>query len=217
MTLLAQAANVDNYLVGVVSGAGVWAYVLLFAVIFCETGLVVTAFLPGDTLFFIAATQAAAGRFSLLPLLLLCAAAALLGDLVNFWIGGRIGLRAFDGGVRFLTRDRLERTHAYFDRHGGKTIIAARFIPLLRTLAPFVAGMGAMPFPRFLRFTLLSVGVWLLRFGIAGYFFGSLPLIQENTWLILAVAILLPLVALGGRLLRRALPGRARAAVADTL
>ena len=204
--LFAHMGNLDLYLEGLLATAGMWAYLLLFAVIFCETGLVFTAFLPGDTLFFLAATLAASGHFNLPLLFLLGVSAALLGDVFNYWVGTHLGPRAFSGRIRLLQPGHLRRTSAFFDRHGGKAIVAARFIPLLRTLAPFVAGMGAMPFPRFLRYTLISVGVWFIRFGIAGYFFGGLAVVQENFWLTLIVVILLPLFSVSGRLLRRGLP-----------
>lgn len=205
-TLFAHIANLDIYLQGVLTAAGIWAYILLFAVIFFETGLVVTAFLPGDTLFFLAATLAATGHFNLPLLLLLGIVAALLGDTFNYWLGSQVGPRAFSGRIRFLHAGHLLRTNLFYDRHGGKAIIAARFIPLLRTLAPFVAGMGAMPFRRFILYTLISVAVWLFRFGVAGYYFGGLSVVQDNFWLTLVAVIALPLITLAGRLLQRGLP-----------
>jgi len=186
--------HLDKHLAEIVSQYGVWTYALLFLIIFMETGFVITPFLPGDSLLFAAGTLAspalneALNIWILIPLLIL---AAILGDTVNYWIGHYIGPRAFSGSVRFLKKEYLDRTHAFYEKHGGKTIILARFIPIIRTFAPFVAGIGAMSYPHFLLYNVVGAVAWVCLFTLGGYFFGRLPFVQENFSLVVIAIILI--------------------------
>lgn len=186
--------HLDEYLSVIISNYGVWTYALLFLVIFMETGLVVTPFLPGDSLLFAAGTFASPALGSPLNIwvlwILLCFA-AILGDTVNYWIGHYIGPRAFSGEVRFLKKEYLDRTHAFYEKHGGKTIILARFIPIIRTFAPFVAGVGAMTYSHFISYNIIGGIAWVTIFTWMGYFFGNLPIVQENFSLVVIAIILL--------------------------
>lgn len=173
--------HVDKYLEQIVAYMGVWTYVLLFLIIFAETGLVVTPFLPGDSLLFAAGAVAAiAPELNIWVLLVTLSVAAILGDTVNYWIGHWVGPRAFSGKVRFLKKEHLERTHAFYEKHGGKTIILARFVPIVRTFAPFVAGVGAMTYSKFILYNVVGGLVWVFLFTLLGYFFGQLPFVKAN-------------------------------------
>ena len=183
--------HLDEHLNTIIQTYGTWTYVLLFVIIFLETGLVVTPFLPGDSLLFAAGSFAALGSLNPIVLFALLAFAAVLGDTVNYWIGHYIGPRAFSGNVRFLKKEYLERTHEFYERHGGKTIILARFIPIIRTFAPFVAGVGAMTYPRFFAYNVVGAILWVALFTFGGYFFGNLPAVKENfTFVILAIILI---------------------------
>jgi membrane-associated protein len=189
--------HLDTHLAEIIARFGSGAYAILFLIVFCETGLVVTPFLPGDSLLFAAGTFAALGSFSLVPLLLLLIAAAILGDTVNYWIGARIGERAFTGEIRFLKQSHLERTRAFYARHGGKTIVLARFIPIVRTFAPFVAGVARMDYPRFLMYNIAGGITWVVLFTVAGYLFGNIPVVRDNFTLVIFAIIglsVLPIV-----------------------
>jgi membrane-associated protein len=189
--------HLDTHLAEIIERFGSGAYAILFLIVFCETGLVVTPFLPGDSLLFAAGTFAALGSFSLVPLLLLLIAAAILGDTVNYWIGARIGERAFTGEIRFLKQSHLERTRAFYARHGGKTIVLARFIPIVRTFAPFVAGVARMDYPRFLMYNIAGGITWVVLFTVAGYLFGNIPVVRDNFTLVIFAIIglsVLPIV-----------------------
>jgi len=173
--------NVDEYLEQIVAFMGVWTYVLLFLVIFAETGLVVTPFLPGDSLLFAAGAVAAiAPELNVWVLLVVLTAAAILGDTVNYWIGHWVGPRAFSGKVRFLKQEHLERTHAFFEKYGGKAIILARFVPIVRTFAPFVAGIGAMTYSKFILYNVVGGVLWVFLFTLLGYFFGQWEIVKHN-------------------------------------
>jgi membrane-associated protein len=172
--------HMDKYLGQIIQEYGTWTYLLLFVVIFIETGLVVVPFLPGDSLLFAAGTFAGMGYLNISILFMLLAAAAILGDTVNYWIGHTIGPRAFSGNIRFLKKEYLDRTHAFYEKHGGKTIIIARFIPIIRTFAPFVAGVGAMTYPKFISYNVIGGVAWVALFTFGGYFFGNLTIVQEN-------------------------------------
>lgn len=165
-----------------VSHVGVsWFYLLMFLIIFCETGLVVTPFLPGDSLLFALGAVSANGACNIWVLLILLITAAILGDSVNYWAGSKLGPKIFRGeNVRFLNRKHLDRTHEFYERYGGKTIIIARFIPIVRTFAPFVAGMGKMTYRRFMAYNIIGGVVWIAFFLMMGYFFGSLDFVQKN-------------------------------------
>jgi membrane-associated protein len=180
--------HLDQHLSQVISQYGGWTHLILFGIIFCETGLVITPFLPGDSLLFAAGTFAALGALDLRLIALLLIVAAILGDTVNYWVGAYIGPRAFSGNVRFLRREYLERTHAFYEKHGGKTIILARFVPIIRTFAPFVAGVGAMSYPKFLTYNVVGAVLWVGLFVLGGYFFGNIRVVRENfTLVILAI------------------------------
>lgn len=180
--------HLDQHLSEVISRYGVWTHLILFLIVFAETGLVVTPFLPGDSLLFAAGTFAALGSLDLGLLVVLLIGAAILGDTVNYWVGAWIGPRAFSGNIKLLRKDYLDRTHAFYEKHGGKTIILARFVPIIRTFAPFVAGVGAMSYPRFLTYNIVGAVLWVGLFVPAGYFFGNIPTVRKNfTLVILAI------------------------------
>ena len=196
--LLNLFLHLDEVLPGVVDQLGVWTYVLLFIVIFCETGLVVTPFLPGDSLLFAAGAVAAiAPQLNVWVLLVVLSVAAILGDTVNYWIGHKVGPAAFSGKVKFLKKEHLDRTHAFYEKYGGKTIILARFVPIVRTFAPFVAGIGAMTYSKFISYNVIGGILWVCLFVLLGYFFGNFPFVKENFELVVIAIIaisLLPMV-----------------------
>jgi membrane-associated protein len=181
--------HLDQHLNRIVTDYGVWTHLILFAIVFAETGLVVTPFLPGDSLLFAAGALAAIGSLDLWLLVVLLIGAAILGDTVNYWVGAWIGPRAFSGNVRFLRKDHLDRTHAFYERHGGKTIILARFVPIIRTFAPFVAGVGAMSYPKFITYNIVGAVLWVGLFVPMGYFFGNMPTVKENFSLVILAII----------------------------
>ena len=194
--------HLDVHLAEIIERFGAGAYGILFLIIFCETGLVVTPFLPGDSLLFAAGTFAALGSFSLVPLMLLLIAAAILGDTVNYWVGARIGQRAFSGKVRFLKQEHLLRTQKFYERHGGKTIVLARFVPIVRTFAPFVAGVGGMNYPRFLAYNVGGAALWVTLFTLAGYFFGNIPAVRSNFTLVILAIVGLSVIPIVVEMLR---------------
>ena len=173
--------HLDKTLGDVIRDYSNWTYLLLFAVVFCETGFVVTPFLPGDSLLFAAGTFAGKGDLDVAAAFAVLSLAAVLGDSANYWIGGYVGpriLRRED--VRFLNRKHLDRTRAFYEKHGGKTIIIARFVPVIRTFAPFVAGIGRMYYPRFLAYNVAGALLWVSTLVFAGYFFGGLTFVTTN-------------------------------------
>lgn len=193
-TLIDLFIHLDEHLGKIIETYDTWTYLILFLVIFMETGLVVTPFLPGDSLLFAAGTFASPALGSPLNiwvLIILLIFAAILGDTVNYWIGHFIGPRAFSGNVRFLKKEYLDRTHAFFEKHGGKTIILARFVPIVRTFAPFVAGVGAMSYGRFIMFNVVGGIMWVVIFTLAGYFFGNLPFVKDNFSFVVIAIILI--------------------------
>jgi membrane-associated protein len=180
--------HLDQHLGQLISQYGTGTHLILFLIVFCETGLVVTPFLPGDSLLFAAGTFAALGALDVWLVVLLLIIAAILGDTVNYWVGAYIGPRAFKGDVRFLRKEYLDRTHAFYEKHGGKTIILARFVPIIRTFAPFVAGVGAMSYPKFILYNVVGAVLWVGLFVLGGYFFGNITVVRENfTLVILAI------------------------------
>ena len=184
--------HLDEHLSAIIQNYGTWTYFLLFLVIFMETGFVVTPFLPGDSLLFAAGTFASPALGSPLNIWVLWALlciAAIVGDTVNYWIGHFIGPRAFSGEIRFLKKQYLDRTHAFFERHGGKTIILARFVPIIRTFAPFVAGVGEMGYGKFITYNVIGGIAWVTLFTWGGYFFGTLPFVQNNFSLVVLAII----------------------------
>ncbi|MCS3469766.1 membrane-associated protein [Pseudomonas sp. JUb42] len=190
--------HLDVYLDMLVNQYGTWVYAILFLVIFCETGLVVTPFLPGDSLLFIAGAVAAGGGMDPIVLAGLLMLAAVLGDSTNYIIGRTAGEKLFSNpDSKILRRDYLTRTHEFYDRHGGKTVTLARFLPIIRTFAPFVAGVGRMSYPRFLGFSVLGSILWVGGLVTLGYFFGNIPFIKKNlTFMVLGIILisLLPMI-----------------------
>jgi membrane-associated protein len=184
--------HLDQHLRELAQNYGGWVYAILFVIVFLETGVVVTPFLPGDSLLFVAGTLAAAGELKIHVLVVLLIAAAIAGDSLNYAIGRYLGPRVFRfDESRFFRRAYVERTHAFFERHGGKAIILARFVPIVRTYAPFVAGIGAMRYRHFLMFNVTGAVLWVALLAYAGFFFGNLPLVRNNlTVVILGIIVL---------------------------
>lgn len=184
--------HLDEHLSTVISNYGLWTYLLLFLIIFMETGFVVTPFLPGDSLLFAAGTFASAALgapLNIWVLLLLLCIAAVAGDTVNYWIGHYIGPKAFSGDIRFLKKEYLDRTHAFYEKHGGKTIVLARFVPIIRTFAPFVAGVGKMSYLHFITYNIVGGVTWVVLFTLFGYFFGNAPFVKDNFSLVVIAII----------------------------
>jgi membrane-associated protein len=189
--------HIDDHLQEIIRNYGGLTYLILFLIVFAETGLVVTPILPGDSLLFAAGTFAALGSLDPFLLTVLLIVAAVVGDGVNYWIGHWIGPKAFSGKVPWLRQDYLKRTEAFYEKHGGKTIILARFVPIVRTFAPFVAGVGRMQYGRFLAYNVVGAVLWVTLCVTAGYFFGNLPFVRENFSLVVLGIIgvsLIPLV-----------------------
>jgi membrane-associated protein len=186
--------HVDRHLVDFAATYGLWVYGLLFLIIFLETGVVVTPFLPGDSLLFATGALAAAGVLDVVAVLSLLTAAAILGDNMNYAIGRSIGPRVFTENSRFLKREHLLRTQRFYEKHGGKTVVLARFVPIVRTFAPFVAGVGRMRYPRFLAFDVGGGLFWVWSFGLLGYFFGNQPIVKENFGLAIVAVIVISLL-----------------------
>src|SRR5678809_286713 len=187
-TFIDIVLHLDVHLAALLAQYGPWVYALLFVIIFCETGLVVTPFLPGDSLLFVVGALAAAGGMHIGIVMALLVAAALCGDNVNYWIGRWSGTRLF---ARWINPAHLKRTHDFYERHGGKTIIIARFMPIVRTYVPFVAGLGAMPYVRYLTFCVLGALLWVGSLCTAGYFFGNIPAVKSNLTLVIIAIVLL--------------------------
>jgi len=187
--------HLDKHLGGVIQAYGVWTYLILFLIIFCETGLVITPILPGDSLLFAAGAFAAIGALDAGWLFLLLSIAAVAGDTVNYTIGSYLGPKIFHREkVRFLNQEYLDRTHRFYEKHGGKTIIIARFMPIIRTFAPFVAGIGSMTYMRFLSYNVVGGLIWIATFICGGYFFGNIPLVKRNFTLVILVIIFLSIL-----------------------
>jgi len=184
--------HLDKYLPIIIQNFGIWAYILVFVVVFCETGLVVTPVLPGDSLLFALGAFAAQGALNIEVLFILLCVAAIAGDTVNYAIGHYIGPKVFhyeDG--RFFKKEYLLKTHRFYEKHGGKTIVIARFMPIIRTFAPFVAGVGAMSYSKFILFNISGGIAWVCLFLLGGYFFGNIPSVKSNfTFVIIAIVII---------------------------
>ncbi len=193
--LLDLFLHLDQHLSAAIAQYGTWTYVLLFIVIFIETGLVVTPFLPGDSLIFAAGTFAALGSLNVWFLFLVLAIAAVLGDTVNYWIGHYLGDRAYH--IKWIRKEYLERTHAFFEKHGGKTIFLARFVPIVRTFAPFVAGIGRMSYSYFFSYNVFGGIAWVALFTFAGYFFGNIPFVRDHFSMVVIAIIVISLVPMG--------------------
>jgi len=208
--LLAQLVDIvlhlDQHLAWFLHEYGIWIYALLFLIVFAETGLVVTPFLPGDSLLFVAGTLAAAGGLHVGWLAATLMAAAITGDSTNYWIGRYLGPKVFRREDSwFFHRDHLMRTERFYERHGGKTVVLARFLPILRTFAPFVAGVGRMPYGRFLIFSVCGTLLWVGSLVAAGYFFGTLPFVKQNLSLVILAIVVVSLLPATVELIRHRL------------
>jgi len=198
--------HLDRHLSELVAQYQLWVYAILFLIVFCETGLVVTPFLPGDSLLFAVGALAAvdsSGTLQATPIWLLLLVAAIVGNEVNFRVGRAIGPRAFSGDIRWLKKDYLLRTQAFYERHGGKTIVISRFIPIIRTFAPFVAGVGMMQRRRFALYNFGGGFAWVTLFVWGGYLFGNVPLVRDNFGIVTIVLIVVPAVPVLWGLLKR--------------
>ena len=194
-TLVDVVLHLDRHLQWLVANYGHWVYLILFLIIFCETGLVVTPFLPGDSLLFVAGAVAAGGGMHVHALFAILAAASFSGDNTNYWIGRFLGPRVFRGkGSRLLDPKHLERTQRFYERHGGKTILIARFLPIVRTFAPFVAGIGRMRYGGFVMYSFAGSVLWIGSLTYAGYFFGNIPVIKQNLSLVIVGIVLLSIM-----------------------
>ena len=191
--------HIDHHINTLVSNYGAWSYAILFAIIFCETGLIIMPFLPGDSLLFVIGALAASdGPLDVKLVLILLTAAAILGNTVNYQVGRMLAPKIFrNENIRFLNKEHLQKTQAFFDRHGSKAIIITRFMPILRTCAPFLAGVGSMPYSKFTLYNFVGGILWVSLFVLAGYFFGKVPFIEHNfskVILVIIVVSLLPAV-----------------------
>jgi membrane-associated protein len=209
-TLWDFVLHLDAHLAEFVAAHGAWVYALLFVIVFTETGVVIWPFMPGDSLLFLVGALAAAGGMDIVTVMCVLVAAALSGDNVNYWIGRWAGPKVFRAqDSRWFSRKYLDRTHAFYERHGGKAIVIARFVPIVRTYVPFVAGIGTMSYARFLAFSVAGALLWVVSLCLAGYWFGSIPLVKDNLGaviLIIVAASLTP-VAVGYLRARRRAPG----------
>ena len=197
------ALHLDRYLSAIIQQYGLWTYAILFAVIFIETGFVVMPFLPGDSLLFAAGTFAALGALKVGWLIALLAAAAIIGDTVNYWVGHFLGPKVFSKEkARFFKKEHLDRTHAFFEKYGGKTIIIARFVPIVRSFAPLVAGIGRMSYGKFIAYNVIGGVGWVVILTGAGYFFGNIPVVRKNFSLAILAIIALSTVPIVTEYLR---------------
>src|SRR3989338_5456105 len=199
MELLGQIVDIvlhlDQHLAWFLNQYGTWIYALLFLIVFAETGLVVMPFLPGDSLLFVAGTLAGGGGMHVGWLAATLMAAAIMGDSTNYWIGRYVGPKVFKREDSwFFHRNHLVRTERFYERHGGKTVVLARFLPILRTFAPFVAGVGRMPYLRFLLFSVSGTLLWVVSFVLAGYFFGNIPVVKRNLTFVILIIIVVSLL-----------------------
>lgn len=207
--LLNLVLHIDVYLGQFIQAFGPMTYALLFAIVFCETGLVVTPFLPGDSLIFISGALAGAGTLDMTLLFVVFTAAAIIGDSVNYWIGHRIGPKVFHERAGALFKEEyVGMAHDFFEKHGGKAIVLARFVPIVRTFAPFVAGMGSMSYGRFFLYNVAGGVVWVAMFLAAGYFFGGLPIVEDNLSLLVLGIIAVSLVPAAVKILPTLLKGK---------
>lgn len=187
----------DKYLPGIIDEYGFWTYLILFLIIFCETGLVVFPYLPGDSLLFVAGTLAGAGYLNLEILILTLIVAAVLGDSANYWIGNTFGMKVLEKKYSLVKREQLEKTEQYFTQYGGLTIVIARFTPFIRTFAPFLAGIGKMNYRWFLTYNVIGAVLWVSGIVLGGYFLGSLPIVKDNFSIIIYAIIGISLLAVG--------------------
>lgn len=193
--LIDMVLHLDKHLGELVNYFGLWTYFVLFLIIFCETGLVITPFLPGDSLLFAIGALSASNQFNIVAIVIVLTIAAIIGDTVNYHIGKYIGPKVFHkDNVRFLNKKHLIKTHEFYERHGGKTIIIARFMPIIRTFAPFVAGMGSMSYARFIVYNIVGGVLWVALLVFAGYFFGNIPIVKKNFTLVIMAIIFISIL-----------------------
>lgn len=190
--------HIDEYLIQITSQYGVWTYAILFLIVFAETGFVVTPFLPGDSLLFAAGAIAAVGSLNIWMMMTVLIIAAILGDTVNYWIGHFFGQKIVDNPrIPFINQSHIDKTQAFYQKHGGKTIILARFVPIVRTFAPFVAGVGKMHYEKFFLYNVIGAFAWILIFSLLGFFFGNIPFVQHNFELAVLAIILISVLPMG--------------------
>lgn len=197
MSVIDFILHIDVHLGEIIGQYGVLTYAILFLIIFIETGLVVTPFLPGDSLLFAAGAFSALGSLNLVLLLLLLCVAAVLGDTANYWIGHFFGEKLIANPKIPIKKEHIEQTEKFFEKHGGKTIILARFVPIVRTFAPFVAGIGKMHYGKFISFNVVGGITWVLLFTLAGYFFGNIPAVKHNFTVVILAIILVSVLPMG--------------------
>ncbi len=203
LKLIDIVLHVDRYLDIIIQTFGVWSYIILFMIVFCETGLVITPFLPGDSLLFAAGALAGIGSFDVRILMIVFPVAAIIGDNVNYWIGRTIGPRIFHReNVRFLNKKHLDRTHEFYEKHGGLAVVFGRFAPIIRTFMPFVAGIGKMNYAKFLAFDIFSGILWPAIFVLSGYYFGNLPFVKKYFSLVVVVIIIISVIPIIYQLVR---------------
>jgi membrane-associated protein len=189
--------HLDEHLAAFVAQHGAWVYALLFAIVFTETGMVVMPFLPGDTLLFVVGAIAAAGGMDIVAVMAVLVAAALTGDNVNYWIGRWAGPKVFRAeDARWFSRRHLDRTHAFYERHGGKAILIARFVPIVRTYVPFVAGIGSMSYAKFLAYSVAGAVLWVVSLCLIGYWFGNIPTVKDNLGAVVVLIVALSMTPL---------------------
>jgi membrane-associated protein len=200
--LIDMVLHFDKYLPGIIETYGFWTYLILFVIIFCETGLVVTPYLPGDSMLFVAGALAGAGLLNIEVLIVSLIIAAVLGDSVNYWIGHTTGMKVLDMKYSFVRKEHLDQTHEYFKKYGGFTIVIARFIPFIRTFAPFLAGVGKMNYRWFLTYNITGAVMWVSAFSLVGFFFGGLPIVKENFSLLVYAIIGVSMLAVASVVLQ---------------
>lgn len=204
--------HLDKHLNDVISQYGGWTYLILFLIVFCETGLVVTPILPGDSLLFAAGTFAALGSLNVLWVFVLLSIAAIAGDTINYWVGYWIGPKIFHrDNVRFLNKKHLDRTHAFYEKYGGKTIVLARFVPIVRTFAPFVAGIGRMSYWQFITYNVVGGVAWVAICVFSGYYFGNLEIVRKNFSLVILAILIISVLPMVVEYVRQRVAGKSAA------
>lgn len=186
--------HIDKHLLEIVTQYDTWTYLILFVIVFCETGLVVTPFLPGDSLLFAAGALAGGGSLNIGLIIIILLVASFSGDNTNYFIGRFLGQKIYDKDYKLIKQKYIDKTKAFYQKHGGKTLIIARFMPIIRTFAPFVAGVGNMKYARFISFSIIGNIAWVLAFSFAGYFFGTIPIVKRNFTIVIMVIILISLL-----------------------
>lgn len=186
--------HLDEYLIDIIANYGIWTYAILFLIIFMETGFVITPFLPGDSLLFAVGTLAALGSLNIFSVFVLLFIAAVLGDTLNYWIGNRIGPSIFKKDSKYIKKEYLIKTQDFYKKHGGKTIVLARFLPIIRTFAPFVAGIGTMSYAHFIVYNVVGGFLWVALFTFGGYWFGNIPAVKENFETVIVAIIVISVI-----------------------